>query len=571
MVACADSTSTPSDAGLDVQDAHTTTVRHENCFNEIDDNGDLLVDCADPECRRLDSCRVFQCPDGDIGDAVGSAAFRASTEDANNDLEGSCGGQGGDDLALLWTAPESREYFIDTRWGSYDTVLYVRDGGCDGPELACNDDADTPRALQSEVRIGAEAGRTYLIVVDGYQIVAGDHDAEFVLNITPADLNAEAGYCSDRRDNDEDGLTDCADEECADDPACRPLEGVTDVAAGRSHTCAIADGAILCWGANARGQLGNGARSSETRPVALVADEGETLPERWDRIETWADTTCAVASGAVWCWGADDYQRLLQDEAGDRLHPVRLPLDGAVADVAVGGTHMCALFESGAVQCWGGNSAGELGAEPDQHGGPYAVDSVGSVDALDLGAQHTCLLDEDRALWCFGARNAGQYTDGPNGPTPIRVAEGVRQVATGGSHTCVIDGDGDVRCVGQNWTGQLGDGSTQRRGDWVDSGPNTPLAQLACSAYHCCGVAEEGPVWCWGYNPWGQLGTGDYDQRLRATRTDLNDASVVRAGQEHSCALADGRVWCWGNGRNGELGNGTREQSPVPVRVLAPR
>jgi len=45
----------------------------------------------------------------------------------------------------------------------------------------------------------------------------------------------------------------------------------TQVSAGDAHTCALRpDGAILCWGRNAAGQLGNGSRLSEQRPVRVT-------------------------------------------------------------------------------------------------------------------------------------------------------------------------------------------------------------------------------------------------------------------------------------------------------------
>jgi hypothetical protein len=45
----------------------------------------------------------------------------------------------------------------------------------------------------------------------------------------------------------------------------------TQVSAGDAHTCALRpDGAILCWGRNAAGQLGDGSLLSEQRPVRVA-------------------------------------------------------------------------------------------------------------------------------------------------------------------------------------------------------------------------------------------------------------------------------------------------------------
>jgi alpha-tubulin suppressor-like RCC1 family protein len=49
------------------------------------------------------------------------------------------------------------------------------------------------------------------------------------------------------------------------------LPGVQKIAAGFEHTCAIQSGAAFCWGLNDRGQLGAnpGAAASSAAPVAV--------------------------------------------------------------------------------------------------------------------------------------------------------------------------------------------------------------------------------------------------------------------------------------------------------------
>jgi hypothetical protein len=71
----------------------------------------------------------------------------------------------------------------------YDTVLYVRDGGCGSSDLVCNDDAPGCAAAGtgdhgSRVTLPVVAGRTYVIVVDGYNGRSGT----FTLHVTPPRL-----------------------------------------------------------------------------------------------------------------------------------------------------------------------------------------------------------------------------------------------------------------------------------------------------------------------------------------------------------------------------------------------
>jgi hypothetical protein len=91
-------------------------------------------------------------------------------------LTPSCGFSSAPEATYSFTAPADGTYQIDTFGSGYDTVLHVRDGSCQGAELACNDDA---MGLQSQVSIALTAGQTVIIAVDGFASGQGS----FTLNI----------------------------------------------------------------------------------------------------------------------------------------------------------------------------------------------------------------------------------------------------------------------------------------------------------------------------------------------------------------------------------------------------
>lgn len=47
------------------------------------------------------------------------------------------------------------------------------------------------------------------------------------------------------------------------------LTGVTGITAGAGHVCALAAGAVKCWGNNTYGQLGNASNTNSNVPVAV--------------------------------------------------------------------------------------------------------------------------------------------------------------------------------------------------------------------------------------------------------------------------------------------------------------
>jgi alpha-tubulin suppressor-like RCC1 family protein len=114
----------------------------------------------------------------------------------------------------------------------------------------------------------------------------------------------------------------------------------------------------------------------------------------------------------------------VQDLPGQRL---ALP---AVANVAAGGGHACAVLVDGRGFCWGTQTQGELGngmLTSVGFQGPQHLTSLGS-DVIGVGsgltAQHTCAIKRDGSLSCWGQNDAGQLgnAEAPaKAPTPVPV------------------------------------------------------------------------------------------------------------------------------------------------------
>ncbi|MCC7538750.1 MAG: putative metal-binding motif-containing protein [Deltaproteobacteria bacterium] len=204
--------------------------RMEECFNGVDDNADCLVDCIDPACSGIPEC-FGSCPEVELMPVVGAAVLSGDTTFSPQRLSGSCGGNEAPEIAVGWTAPFTGEFVFDTVGSGYDTLLYLQDSFCGGPELpgACNDDTF---GTQSRVSAFLFEGQRIVVVLDGFGTGRG-----FVqLNISAGGTTSEAGQCFDGFDNDGDGLFDCEDPDCFGECGmpCMPFELCFD---GRDNDC----------------------------------------------------------------------------------------------------------------------------------------------------------------------------------------------------------------------------------------------------------------------------------------------------------------------------------------------
>jgi alpha-tubulin suppressor-like RCC1 family protein len=137
--------------------------------------------------------------------------------------------------------------------------------------------------------------------------------------------------------------------------------GVSAIASGPAYTCAAASPFVWCWGAVlVQGQeeiwLSPRQVDYDANIVALTAGTKRSMP--------WQATghTCALTrDGAVLCWGSNDNGQLGNGTIVAADAPVLVSeIDKGATAVAAGNHHTCALVVGG-VQCWGWNGLRQLG------------------------------------------------------------------------------------------------------------------------------------------------------------------------------------------------------------------
>ena len=284
------------------------------------------------------------------------------------------------------------------------------------------------------------------------------------------------------------------------------LTGAAMVATGDSHTCALLETReVVCWGLNDEGQT--------DAPAGRY---------RW--LSAGQDRTCAVTdAGEVLCWGSTGFRRCSSYGYGRDI----ILCDNAEVAVSgvVGATYrsvsvshrstipgssqeglICALRETGEIDCWGSNTIEGLEAPWGTYrsvsaGNAYLcavrdtgevdcwrVDDIwarrdralrGTYDSISVGGEHICGIRDTGELHCWG-----NLFD-------ARVAvpsETYRSVSTGPTATCAVRASGEVDCFGAGPTGA----------------PPGAYRSVSVGSSHVCAIRDTGAVACWGSNAEGQ-------------------------------------------------------------------
>ena len=270
---------------------------------------------------------------------------------------------------------------------------------------------------------------------------------------------------------------------------------------------------------------------------------------------------CALYDdGAVWCWGAE----ILPDLPGVPPLPMtatRIENLGFARSISVGRLDACAVLDDSSAWCWGTDFQASTREQKQVHSWkPVRVDGLPPVKMVSIGYVHHCALAADGGVWCWGFNPLGELGDGTsdNSWKPRKV-DGIGPaiaIGAGVNKSCAVMTVGDLMCWGTyDPTQDLALGApwagvlNSKRPVML---PVKDLISVENGRNFGCGILRTGGVACWGSNVMKQLGTLD---RMLTNADPIGGFGVV-AGLSgvtdldvdyfHACAVANGTGWCWG-------------------------
>jgi alpha-tubulin suppressor-like RCC1 family protein len=345
---------------------------------------------------------------------------------------------------------------------------------------------------------------------------------------------------------------------------------------------------ILAWGANDRGQLGNGTRTDAHHPTAVLLPY-DFVP---DQIVTSVDGSAYAVGkdGRLFAWGANDHGQIGDGTTQDALLPVQVEFPGnaTVNRVVVSPTGAYATGDNGLLYAWGGNDFGQLGDGttqasdvPVQVGLPLAGDTTLlplTVNAGPTGTAYATL--SDGTVWAWGRGRNGELGNdtAADSPVPVQVTapDGVNlgEVSAGFQSAFTLGNDGHVYSWGADGTGLLGTGDGLERHvptvvPGLDGLGSMVFAVGSPGAAYA--LTDDG-VYGWGDRVAGVPGLAAAVPTPIPLPGKAKPFTIRQTGFAAYVATYAGTLIAWGDNPHGALGVGpTASTLQPPTQVLLPQ
>ncbi|MBN2440032.1 MAG: Ig-like domain-containing protein [Spirochaetales bacterium] len=365
---------------------------------------------------------------------------------------------------------------------------------------------------------------------------------------------------------------------------------ITYIAATARNSYAILDnGSVWGWGANNRGQLGDGTTVSSSTPVLLPVLSNIKKIVGGTEYNNYALTN----DGLVFAWGDNSDGFLGLGNKINSYMPTQIPQLTTIQDISAGETHVLALDSNGVIWAWGANESGEIGnGTTNEYLSPIQLTGLPVMTQISAGDEFSLALDNNGNVWGWGRTSNGRSglghdTVSPYYETrPLQLAglSNITQIHCGALHGLALRNDGTLFIWGDNQFGQQGNGLRDEE---------IPLQYINYQPVQVPGLnnvteiikgfslsdrttirKNDSTIWGWGFNVIGAgvIGTGDdqiecYLEPIQAAVVP-QDILDIATGDIHTLFItSENKLMSWGSNSYGRLGDGTSQNQAHPVEV----
>lgn len=238
-------------------------------------------------------------------------------------------------------------------------------------------------------------------------------------------------------------------------------------------------------------------------------------------------------------------------------------------DLSAGEVHACALYEDGAVYCWGevpGDEALELPFTA------WRVSDLPPAVAIASGRLGSCAISAAQELWCWGldyqrSARANSFLGGLK-PFLVENLPPVTDVAIGFGHNCALSEAGEVWCWGGNFHGEVSKEENTSIGEPVKIPFLNHVIDISAGVNGSCALLSHGKAVCWGSDNPTMPGVPFIYESRTPVYFDLQQfgrLSAIESGRNFTCGISlEGQVTCWGSNIFSQLGTASPR---VPIRT----
>ncbi len=227
------------------------------------------------------------------------------------------------------------------------------------------------------------------------------------------------------------------------------LSGVVAIAAGGADDVALlSNGTLEAWGENKSGQLGDGTFREKDVPTPVKGLTGVRAVAIGGDTSIGGHMLVLLDNGTVMAVGGNVAGQLGDGATSDSSTPVAVTGLSGVASVSADLTHSMALLENGTVMEWGNNDYGQLGVGPGGESCPTSTCSrvpvavgLSNVTAISAGFRFSLAVSGGQAFaWGWNQhRELGNGTDlSTTTPSPVIELAGVSAIAAGEFHSLAL-------------------------------------------------------------------------------------------------------------------------------------